>query len=70
MNYIEMREDGWVIGSGMVESGAKRYKYRFTGAGIRWCRLGAERLIPVRTAVMSGTFDQMRNKSRGPVGCG
>jgi hypothetical protein len=58
MNYAELREEGWLIGSGMVESGAKQYKQRFTGPGMRWSREGAEHLIPVRSAIMSKTFDQ------------
>jgi len=58
MNYLDMRSEGWVIGSGMVESGAKRFKDRFTKAGMRWSRIGAERLLPVRTAVLSGRFDE------------
>jgi hypothetical protein len=33
MNYHEMREAGWLIGSGMVESGAEQSKARFTGPG-------------------------------------
>ncbi len=41
MNYLELREEGWPIGSGMVESGAKQYKDRFTGPGMRWSRRGA-----------------------------
>ena len=57
MHYLEMRSEGWVIGSGMVESGAKRFKDRFTRSGMRWSRAGAERLLPVRTALMSGRFD-------------
>jgi hypothetical protein len=57
MNYLELREDGWLIGSGMVESGAKQFKHRFTGPGMRWSRSGAERLLPIRAAVMSHTFD-------------
>jgi hypothetical protein len=57
MNYLELREDGWLIGSGMVESGAKQFKHRFTGPGMRWTRSGAERLLPIRAAVMSHTFD-------------
>ncbi len=57
MNYQEMREDGWVIGSGMVESGAKQFKARFTGPGMRWSRAGADRLLPIRAAIMSGRFD-------------
>jgi hypothetical protein len=59
MQYLETREEGWLIGSGMVESGAKQYKDRFTGAGMRWSRPGAERLIPIRSAVMSHTFDRL-----------
>jgi hypothetical protein len=58
MNYLEMREEGWLIGSGTVESGAKQYKERFTGPGMRWKRVGAEHLIPVRSAIMSGSFHQ------------
>jgi hypothetical protein len=59
MQYQEMREDGWAIGSGMVESAAKRFKARFAGSGMRWSRQGAERLIPVRAAVMSKRFDEL-----------
>ena len=56
VNYLDMRADGWLIGSGTVESGAKQYKARFTGPGMRWKRACLERLIPIRSAVMSGTF--------------
>jgi hypothetical protein len=59
MNYQEMREDGWAIGSGMVESAAKQFKARFTGPGMRWSRIGAERLLPVRAAIMSQRFDHL-----------
>ena len=57
--YQELREDKYVIGSGMVESEAKQFKARFCGPGMRWNRSGIERLIPVRAAVMSGTFDSL-----------
>jgi hypothetical protein len=59
MQYMELREEGFVIGSGMVESGAKRFKSRFCGAGMRWKRDGIERLIPIRAAIMGGRFDTM-----------
>jgi len=59
MNYLELREEGWLIGSGMVESGAKQFKHRFTGPGTRWSRSGAERLWPGRAAVMSHNFDDV-----------
>lgn len=59
MNYIELREEAWPIGSGMVESAAKQFKARFAGPGMRWSRSGAENLLPIRAAVLSGRFDQM-----------
>ena len=57
MQYLELREDSFVIGSGMVESGCKQYKARFCGPGMRWSRDGIERLIPIRSTVMGGHFD-------------
>ena len=59
MNYLEMREEEWPIGSGMVESGGKQYKARFCGPGMRWSRPGAEKLLPVRSAILSGRFDEV-----------
>jgi hypothetical protein len=61
MQYLELRENGFPIGSGMVESAAKQYKARFAGPGMRWSRAGAERLLPVRTAIMSKRFDNLWN---------
>ena len=54
-----MCEEEWPIGRGMVESGANQFKARFSGPGMRWSRQGAENLLPVRAAVLSGRFDQM-----------
>lgn len=59
MNYIELREQEWPIGSGVVESGAKQFKARFTGPGMRWSRKGAENLLPIRTVVLSGRDDEI-----------
>jgi hypothetical protein len=59
MQYQEFRESGYVIGSGMVESGCKQFKARFCGPGMRWSRTGLERLIPIRAAVMTGSFDDV-----------
>ena len=59
MQYQEFREDGYVIGSGMVESGCKQFKARFCGPGMRWSREGIERLLPIRAAVMSKSFDDV-----------
>jgi len=57
MAYLEFREEGFLIGSGMVESGAKQFKARFCGPGMRWSRSGIERLIPIRSAILSHSFD-------------
>lgn len=57
MNYLEMREEGWLIGSGSVECAAKQYKARLAGAGMHWSRPGAERLLPIRSAILSARFD-------------
>lgn len=51
--YQDRRNEGWLIGSGMVESGAKQFKARVGGAGMRWSRAGAENLLPVRAAIMT-----------------
>lgn len=56
MNYLEMREENWIIGSGMVEGGAKRYQARLCGPGMRWSRNGAQNLTLVRTAILSERF--------------
>jgi hypothetical protein len=58
MDYLELRIQGWMIGSGMVESGAKQFKARLAGAGMRWSRDGAERLLPIRASILSNRFDQ------------
>jgi hypothetical protein len=61
MQYLDMRDQGWPIGSGMVESGIKQFKHRFSGPGMRWSRQGAENLLPVRAAVLTSKsrFDQL-----------
>ena len=52
-----MREEEWPIGSGMIESGAKQFKARFCGPGMRWSRQGADNLLPIRSAVLGRRFD-------------
>ncbi len=59
MQYLETREDGFPIGSGMVESGIKQFRTRFAGPGMRWSRIGAERLLPIRAAILSQRFEAM-----------
>lgn len=54
--YLEIREEGYPSGSGMVESEAKQFKARFCGPGMRRSREGAQRLIPIRATIMSQQF--------------
>ena len=64
MQYLEIRDAGLPIGSGMVESGCKQFGARFNGAGMRWSRAGAERLIPIRATILSGRFDEVWHATR------
>jgi hypothetical protein len=57
MQYQEFREEGYPIGSGTVESGVKQFKARLTGAGMRWSRPNAQRMLILRGAVLDGSFD-------------
>lgn len=59
MQYQEFREDGHPIGSGTVESRIKQFKARLTGPGMRWSRPGAERMLTIRSAALSGYFDAL-----------
>jgi hypothetical protein len=59
MQYQAFREDGFPIGSGAVESGVKQFKHRLTGAGMRWSRPGAERMLLIRSAVMADSLDRL-----------
>jgi len=54
MQYQECRDAGWPIGSGMVESEAKQFKARVTGPGMRWSRPGADNILAIGTAVLTG----------------
>lgn len=62
INYLVMREEEWATGSGMVESGGKQYKAGFCGPGMPWSRADAEKLLPIRSAILSKRFDELRAK--------
>jgi hypothetical protein len=57
MHYLEFREQGWPLGSGSIESGCKQFQARLKRAGMRWSRPGAERMLALRSSVMSCYFD-------------
>ncbi len=64
MNYLEMREEEWPIGSGMVESAGKQFKARLAGPGMRWSAQAPYNLLPVRCAILSGRFDEIWAKAQ------
>jgi hypothetical protein len=49
------------IGSGTVESGAKQFKGRLTGVGMRWSREAAQEILIICGAVMAQRFDARWN---------
>jgi hypothetical protein len=59
MQYPVFRADGYPIGSGSVESGIKQYKARLTGPGMRWSCAGVDRMVVIRSAVLSNSFDEL-----------
>lgn len=59
MQYHKFRDEGYPIGSGTAESGIKQFKHRLSGPGMRWSREGAERMIILRSSVLSKTFDEL-----------
>ena len=59
MPDVAFRAEGFPISSGGVESGIKQFKQRLTGAGMRWSRAGAERMMVIRSAVMTDSFDDI-----------
>jgi hypothetical protein len=59
MQYQQFRAEGYPIGSGAVESAIKQFKQRLTGPGMRWSRPGAGRMVTIRSAVLSGTFQDL-----------
>lgn len=57
MQYRDFQMAALPIGSGTVESAAKQTKHRVSAAGMRWSRQGLENILPLRAALMSGSFD-------------
>jgi hypothetical protein len=62
MQYLQFRENGLPIGSGTVESGVKQYKQRLCGTGMRWTSDNAQRMLSIRSAILSDEFDDLWQK--------
>jgi hypothetical protein len=59
MTYTLFRQQGLTLGSGTVESGVKQFKHRLAGAGMCWNAENAQRMIVIRAAVLSDSFDDL-----------
>lgn len=59
MQYLICVEEGYPVGSGVVESAIKQFKQRLTGPGMRWSRDGAQEMLVIRGAVMAQRFDEL-----------
>jgi hypothetical protein len=66
MQYLETREEGFPIGSGMIESGIKQFRSRLVGPGMHWKRESADRILPLRAVILSNRFDQVWNSVYSP----
>ena len=53
MRYDQYREQGMQIGSGVVESGCKRYGLRLKRSGTRWSETGANAMLALKSCVMN-----------------
>ncbi len=61
MRYAEFRAAGYPIGSGAVEGGGCKMVVggRMKQAGMRWSRRGAGAVLALRTALLSGRWDEV-----------
>jgi len=67
MDYLQFRELGLPIGSGMVESACKwLIQQRFKGVGMRWSEEGFNHLLELRLAWVNGRVDQLFNCKEAP----
>jgi hypothetical protein len=65
MNYPQYRAKGMMIGSGPVESACKVVvAQRLKQSGMRWTQPGADNILALRTAVMSGQTQRIQQLAR------
>ncbi len=58
MLYQTFRSAGYFIGSGVVETGCKTVVgQRLKQSGMLWSRKGAEHMLAIRCALLSGWFE-------------
>ncbi len=58
MEYKRFRENGWPIGSGVIEAACKSVvKCRFCRSGMRWPRTGGQTILTLRSLLKSGRWN-------------
>ena len=68
MNYARYRKEGYFIGSGTIESAAKRLgELRLKEAGARWTRNGAVHTAKARAAWLGGQWDTIVSRRSLPL---
>jgi len=58
MEYKRFRDNGWPIGSGVIEAACKSIvKCRLCRSGMRWTRAGGQTILTLRSLVKSGRWE-------------
>ena len=66
MDYARFRKEGYMIGSGTVESGCKQIvTQRLKRSGARWLEAGARATAKARAAWLSGQWNQLTARRSG-----
>jgi hypothetical protein len=59
MRYAKFRHQGLFVGSGVIEAGCKTIVgYRLKQSGMRWSLRGANAIIALRCAQLSGRWEE------------
>ena len=65
LQYPQYQQDGWPIGSGIVESGNKMVmQARLKGAGMHWAPVHVNPMLALRTAVCNDRWDEAQQQLR------
>jgi len=59
MRYVEFRENGLPLGSGLIESGVKQVKQRVAAAGMRWSAKSLNPMLLIAGAVLAHDFHDL-----------
>lgn len=59
MQYLEFRENGLPLGSGVIESGVKQVKQRVAAAGMRWNAQNLNPMLLIAGSVLAHDFHEL-----------